>query len=1029
MKRKSPPVPARRAGPARPFSPARLRWEDLEAALEGRSRSGRVTDAHLQQLFGDPLLGELRLLAAQSSRRAARADAPRVYLLPGIMGSTLGERNKTLWLDDVLWLDPLDIALNQFDRLALTPRGIPSDPRVGALDLFPVVYLRMAMSLKRAGYDVVRFPFDWRLDITTLGRRLADALRAEPRPVTIVAHSMGGLVARAALKQLDAGRARPVSKLIMLGTPNHGSFAPVKALTGHHDITRQLTWIDFNDDELDWADRIYKTFDGLVQMLPDPAAYRDVDLYAPTGWPAGLASVPAPAMLERAANSWARAFAPGDDRMVVIAGVGRDTTVGMSVNGPDITFTSSSQGDGTVPLRFAQLAGIGAGYGVEGDHMWLPFNRDVIDGVHALLRDQTPGTLTPLDQMRARAGGERVWDEPAPAPRAARGPAPRATTKPFPLPPPLLLPSAAEASPAGEPDGPVETLETIEVSRTRQVPVEITLARGDIRALNCRAIAVGIFENVRPAGAAAALDRALDGAIGRLIDRRMFDAGLGEVFVLPASRRRIPAEYIVFVGLGDFDRFNGGAQRTAAASLSRTLLQLNIEDAGLVLFGGGSGFDARSSLAETIRGFLDAVSEPSSGRLRAITVCELDPLRYRDICVEMRALLHTDLFDDIQVFLRTTELPAPLELASAGTRAPAAAPDACYLMLRAEGRPGERDFVLQASVLPPSARAAIQSERQPLPPARWKAIRALLPESTAPTKLEALGRLVGEALHPSIREVLVAHASSPLVLIHDAAASVLPWETMSLPGPKGRWIQPGLEGGLHRHFATEGLAAARWRKRAEAGAGLRVLLIANPTDDLPGAGHEADEVVKKLRAEVPGVEITELRGARARRLAVLAELRKGAHDVLHYAGHAFFDAENRGRSGLICAGGEVLTGRDIQTLSTLPALVVLNACESARIRGKRGAPRFAVENARVLKPVELTSLAEAFLRAGVANYIGTYWPVGDTAAADFARAVYSGLTTGQTLGTSVLTARRTLSTAHDPDWADYLLFGPPGFRL
>ncbi len=35
--------------------------------------------------------------------------------------------------------------------------------------------------------------------------------------------------------------------------------------------------------------------------------------------------------------------------------------------------------------------------------------------------------------------------------------------------------------------------------------------------------------------------------------------------------------------------------------------------------------------------------------------------------------------------------------------------------------------------------------------------------------------------------------------------------------------------------------------------------------------------------------------------------------------------------------------------------------------------------------LELTSLAEAFLRAGVANYIGTHWPVVDSAAADFAR--------------------------------------------
>ncbi|MCL4211277.1 MAG: alpha/beta fold hydrolase [Phycisphaeraceae bacterium] len=93
----------------------------------------------------------------------------------------------------------------------------------------------MIDELVRAGHIVVRFdyPNDQRIvrSARLLHQSLLDLAAAGVRNVDIVAHSMGGLVAREVLTHPDlyggsgAGDAsRPaIDRLIMLGTPNHGS--------------------------------------------------------------------------------------------------------------------------------------------------------------------------------------------------------------------------------------------------------------------------------------------------------------------------------------------------------------------------------------------------------------------------------------------------------------------------------------------------------------------------------------------------------------------------------------------------------------------------------------------------------------------------------------------------------------------------------------------------------------------------------------------------------------------------------------
>ena len=140
---------------------------------------------------------------------------------------------------------------------------------------------------------------------------------------------------------------------------------------------------------------------------------------------------------------------------------------------------------------------------------------------------------------------------------------------------------------------------------------------------------------------------------------------------------------------------------------------------------------------------------------------------------------------------------------------------------------------------------------------------------------------------------------------------------------------------------------------------------------------------------------------------------------MHYAGHGDFDPLERTRSGLLCSGGEWITGQDIAGLRVLPPLLFFNACKSARIR-KRGMRGIRGGN---------VGIAESLMRGGVANFIGTYWPVEDEAAKRFAEVFYAGILRGDTLGSALAGARRNLMKARHADWGDYIHFGNPGYTV
>ena len=206
-----------------------------------------------------------------------------------------------------------------------------------------------------------------------------------------------------------------------------------------------------------------------------------------------------------------------------------------------------------------------------------------------------------------------------------------------------------------------------------------------------------------------------------------------------------------------------------------------------------------------------------------------------------------------------------------------------------------------------------------------------------------------------------------LVVVHDAECSKLPWEALRC-GDRAL----ALDGGVSRKYllTTGNFSVAKWSEKRLFDKTLDILLVVNPTEDLDGAEREGG-IVRQLIKDVPAVKVTEVAGKAATRDRLLQEFQSGAYDVIHYAGHAMFDANEPGRSGILCSD-KVLTGEDLAVVGNLPALVFFNACESGRVRK---APKEAPpEMAGLQKSV---SFAEAFLRGGIANFVGTYWPVGD----------------------------------------------------
>ena len=374
----------------------RLAFTDVQA--EALLASGE----HRQELiafFGDREYGELQYLARRAVRSRTAPRGGRVLIIPGIMGSQLGLQRPAPLPWDLLWVDPVDISAGRLRALR-----IDSGAPILAMGVVLFTYLRLRLQLVASGFDVSCVDYDWRLGVDVLGAQLAQRIEAEPHEsVHLVAHSMGGLVSRVALSATARGK---VQQVVLLGTPNEGSYAGVQAVRGTSPVVRKLAQLDARTSAEQLADEVFNTFPSLYQLLPTARQPHRFDLFDADRWPS-RGPRPRPELLAAATRTRAQ-FAAGGERFSVVVGTGQPTVTDIDLEGDDFVYTVTRHGDGTVPAASARLAGATTYY-VARAHSELTRDPLVANAVAEILRTGSTRRLARRWGPRNRDSG-RISD-------------------------------------------------------------------------------------------------------------------------------------------------------------------------------------------------------------------------------------------------------------------------------------------------------------------------------------------------------------------------------------------------------------------------------------------------------------------------------------------------------------------------------------------------------------------------------------------------------------------------------------------
>jgi len=1039
--------------PADPYLQARrkieaLSWNDLEKSLSAprSSRALPSSERELKVYFGPEEYEALRSLADHARRSRQRGGANGIkgnlIFLPGIMGSELA--TLTGKVAGCLWVNLWRLLNGHIENLRLSPDGgrqKNARVHITACGLEKRSYARAILTL-RAHWRVEEFPFDWRKDIDLASHGLAAFVRRtfKKEPVHLVAHSMGGLVARnfirlhpetwSAMREADGP---PGGRLIQLGTPNHGSFTIPQVLTG---LEKMLQWLEALDLRHNMTEllEIIDTFVGCYQMLPAPhripAAMQDI--YRRDTWgafPVQESHLNRAAEFHAALAAAERTIDP--ERMAYIAGHNRETLCALEIIRPgDFRYRTTRLGDGRVTHELGLLPGVPS-YFIEETHGDLARNQAVLRAIEEILETGATATLPTAPRIGRGEGTSSHWHRPTAEHAVAN--ALRTTARRV---------AAGEAGPDEQRSAeeiltcallgrplPQTSLGTAPASpsrfgRTGSPPkLAVRVAQGDVRAVTTPLIVVGHYRGVAPSAAEGALDAALNFYISRACELGLFGGGLGEVFFIQAPHRRLGAASALLAGMGDPGRFRLDDLRYLMMNVAYAAAGLHLESFAMVAIGtGDGGLDLKKALRSTLDGLRRATAHlRASERIHELVIVEHSAAKAGEIAAALREIAADPSFDLFHLKL------SPIEKLKASA-APPPPRQARPSDLRGQDGPSltiERaDDGFRFSALTPSS--VVPLREVPVQLRLAEDIARRLQESTSLVEQRAFGQLLNTYLIPADFQPYL-DSNLPLTLILDRNTAAYPWEMAAYTTASGlKFLGPHLR--LTRKFRTF-LSSAPGLK-PPLNHRLRVLVIADPCPEpelqLPGARAEGRAVVRVLeqfkhRRDLDVEVVARIGAEECLPVDILAELLTEPYDVVHFAGHGVFDEANPQQRGWVFGRDRILGAREIFQARQVPRLVFANACFSAVMRTGDITP--AGEGQR-----QLAGLAEAFFERGIENYLGSGWPVDDEAAVRFATKFYEETLRSQTLSEAIAEARHGI-LGEGSTWGAYQHYGEAGARL
>jgi leucyl aminopeptidase len=135
---------------------------------------------------------------------------------------------------------------------------------------------------------------------------------------------------------------------------------------------------------------------------------------------------------------------------------------------------------------------------------------------------------------------------------------------------------------------------------TQEAELEIKVITGEITSVKADAIVVNLFEGTKkPGGATGAVDKALDGAITKLIEQGEIKGKLNEISIIH-SLGKIPARIVAVAGLGKQPELTPDKIRSLAAEFCRSLRKLNCLRIATIVHGAGVGGIKPEMASQTI---------------------------------------------------------------------------------------------------------------------------------------------------------------------------------------------------------------------------------------------------------------------------------------------------------------------------------------------------------------------------------------------------------------------------------------------